>query len=307
MSLWNDPPRWDALCSGAACPICLRGEPLDLLATFDGSWLTMQESAPVRGYVCLVSRIHAVELHHLPEPAALSLMRDARRVSRALAAVTGAVKLNYEIHGNSLPHLHIHFFPRYPGDPFEGQPINPRLARQPVYAPGEFAALRVALATALGCANFTPMNALFQKLNFKGHKAIHILNAPESFQAAMEEMRPLTSVQTTLARAKDVQFALAFATKKAEVDKFADQVAKASAGDAVIWIAYPKGTSKKYKCEFNRDNGWDRLGSHGFEPVRMVAIDEDWSALRFRRVEHIKTMTRSFALTEAGKAKAAKS
>ena len=48
------------------------------------------------------------------------------------------------------------------------------------------------------------------------------------------------------------------------------------------------------------------VGAHGFEPVRMVAIDEDWSALRFRRVEHIKTMTRSFALTEAGKAKAAK-
>ena len=38
--------------------------------------------------------------------------------------------------------------------------------------------------------------------------------------------------------------------------------------------------------------------------MRQVAIDEDWSALRFRKVEHIKTMTRSFAATEAGKAKA---
>mgnify|MGYP005835701873 CR=1 FL=1 len=42
------------------------------------------------------------------------------------------------------------------------------------------------------------------------------------------------------------------------------------------------------------------------EPVRQVAIDEDWSALRFRRVEYIKTMTRSFAMTLEGKAKAAK-
>ena len=42
---------------------------------------------------------------------------------------------------------------------------------------------------------------------------------------------------------------------------------------------------------------------HGFEPVRQVAIDEDWSALRFRRAEHIKTMTRSFAMTTTGKEK----
>ena len=34
------------------------------------------------------------------------------------------------------------------------------------------------------------------------------------------------------------------------------------------------------------------MGDAGFEPVRMVAIDEDWSALRFRRVEFIKTMNR---------------
>jgi diadenosine tetraphosphate (Ap4A) HIT family hydrolase len=69
----------------------------------------MQEAAPVRGYACLVSRTHAVELHELPEATAYAFMRDARRVSSALLATTGAVKLNYEIHGNSLPHLHMHF------------------------------------------------------------------------------------------------------------------------------------------------------------------------------------------------------
>jgi hypothetical protein len=35
----------------------------------------------------------------------------------------------------------------------------------------------------------------------------------------------------------------------------------------------------------------------------MVAIDEDWSALRFRKAEHIKTMTRGFAMSEEGKKK----
>jgi diadenosine tetraphosphate (Ap4A) HIT family hydrolase len=149
MSLWNDLTGWAALCSGATCPICLRREPLDIVAKLEASWVTMQEAAPIQGYVCLVSQIHAIELHDLPDATATAFMRDARRVSKALATATGAVKLNYEIHGNSLPHLHIHFFPRYRGDQFEGQPINPRLVKNPVYSPGEFQRIRDAFLAAL--------------------------------------------------------------------------------------------------------------------------------------------------------------
>ena len=149
MNLWNDPERWSALCSGEACPICQRSQPLDVVAKLESSWVTMGESAPVRGYVCLVSQTHAVDLHDLPEAAASAFMRDARTVSRAIASLTGAVKMNYEIHGNSIPHLHMHFFPRYRGDQFEGQPINPKLVVQPVYAAGEFERLRDGFVVAL--------------------------------------------------------------------------------------------------------------------------------------------------------------
>jgi diadenosine tetraphosphate (Ap4A) HIT family hydrolase len=112
----------------------------------------MQEAAPVRGYACLVSQTHAVELHDLPAAVAEAFMRDAQRVSRALAVATAAVKLNYEIHGNSVPHLHMHFFPRYRGDQFEGQPINPKLVARPVYAAGEFLRMRHAFLAALDSA-----------------------------------------------------------------------------------------------------------------------------------------------------------
>lgn len=149
MSLWNDDDRWSALCSGAACPICQRREPMDVVAKLEASWVTMQEAAPVPGYVCLVSQTHAVELHDLPAAIACAFMRDARRVSMAVARVTGAVKINYEIHGNSIPHLHMHYFPRYRGDQFEGQPINPRLVVQPVYAPGQFERMRDAFVATL--------------------------------------------------------------------------------------------------------------------------------------------------------------
>ena len=109
----------------------------------------MSEASAVPGYVCLVSQIHAVELHDLPAAAAEAFMRDARRVSKAVATVTGAVKINYEIHGNSIPHLHMHVFPRYRGDRFEGQPINPRLVMQPVYGVGEFEKTRDAFVAEL--------------------------------------------------------------------------------------------------------------------------------------------------------------
>lgn len=145
------------------------------------------------------------------------------------------------------------------------------------------------------------MPTVFEKLNFKSHPAVHICNAPASFLPALEEIRALTTIHSTLPKKGSVFFALTFATKQNEVDSFAQRIASLAEGDAIVWIAYPKGTSKKYKCEFNRDNGWAKLGEVGFEPVRMVAIDEDWSALRFRRVEHIKSMTRSTALTTAGK------
>jgi diadenosine tetraphosphate (Ap4A) HIT family hydrolase len=149
MSLWNDPDRWSALCSGAACPICQRSEPLDVVAELEASWVTMQETAPVPGYVCLVSKTHAVDLHDLAEPVASAFMRDARKVSKAVSSATCAVKMNYEIHGNSIPHLHMHFFPRYRGDQFEGYPIDPKLVVQPVYAPGEFEKARDVFVAAL--------------------------------------------------------------------------------------------------------------------------------------------------------------
>lgn len=144
------------------------------------------------------------------------------------------------------------------------------------------------------------MNPTFKKLNYAGQTDIFVLNAPESFQAALNEMQGITHVHNEVKTSDKPEFILTFATKQAEVDAFADLLAAHTRGDAVVWVAYPKGTSKRFKCEFNRDNGWDKLGAAGFEPVRQVAIDEDWSALRFRRVAFIKTMKRGGAISEAG-------
>ena len=151
-------------------------------------------------------------------------------------------------------------------------------------------------------ASFNVMNPIFKKLNFKDQGAVVVVNAPPSFKKEMLEMKAVTKVVTAISSG-EISFFLGFVTKQQEVDALVEKVVPLLAKDGLFWFAYPKGSSKKYKCEFNRDSGWTKLGKHDFEPVRMVAIDEDWSALRFRRAEHIKTMTRSFAMSETGKKK----
>lgn len=149
------------------------------------------------------------------------------------------------------------------------------------------------------------MNDVFKKLNYKAQKVIYVINAPPSFDKNLKEMKGIASVKTTLSKNDEIEFVLSFVTKQKEVDTLTKQITSSMSSDGLLWFAYPKGTSKKYTCEFNRDNGWKELGAMGYEPVRMVAIDEDWSALRFRNVDHIKKMTRSRTISEKGKEKMA--
>jgi len=132
-----------------------------------------------------------------------------------------------------------------------------------------------------------PMPTTFDKLNLKDQQELAVLNAPSSFEGELAGLKG-RNVQRTLKLVKQLDYFLAFVTKKAEVDALAPQIDKRAIGDAIVWFAYPKGTSKKYKCDFNRDNGWDALNKLGWETVRAVAIDEDWSALRMRRKEFVK-------------------
>ena len=152
MSSWRDTERWSAWVRGDDCPICrtVKADDEAFVAELEVSRVMMPESgAPMRGYVWLAVRRHVVELHELEPAEGAAFMRDMQCVSRAVAAATGAVKLNYEIHGNTVPHLHLHLFPRYVGDPFEGGPIVPRSVTAPVYASGEYTLLRRSVAEAL--------------------------------------------------------------------------------------------------------------------------------------------------------------
>ena len=132
------------------------------------------------------------------------------------------------------------------------------------------------------------MSKLFDKLNLKDHREILVLSAPASFESELAALIGVTVFRDP-GKVETVRFALAFATTQVEVDHLAKLLSAKAEGDALLWFAYPKGTSKNYLCDFNRDTGWSVLKGAGFDTVRAVAIDEDWSALRFRRVEYIKS------------------
>ncbi len=144
------------------------------------------------------------------------------------------------------------------------------------------------------------MEGVFKKLNYKGQGKVHILNAPSSFEPELLVLEDQAEIVT---RAEgDVHFALGFVLTQDQVDAFAHSIGPKLEGDAICWLAYPKKSSKKYSSDINRDAGWDALGDYQLEPVRQVAIDEDWSALRFRKVDFIKDFKRKFgALSKEGK------
>jgi diadenosine tetraphosphate (Ap4A) HIT family hydrolase len=153
MSRWIDPEEWTRLLTPEGCPICRDRWPSSAIAELEVSSVARGEShGPLPGSCAVFLRRHAVELHELAPDEAAAYVRDLQRVSRAVQAASGAVKINLEIHGNTIPHLHTHVFPRYPGDPFQGSPINPRLLAGSWTPPVEHAEVRRRVMAALGAS-----------------------------------------------------------------------------------------------------------------------------------------------------------
>jgi diadenosine tetraphosphate (Ap4A) HIT family hydrolase len=140
--LWTDHDKWLRLCKKDNCPVCVESAPPSDLVTIsetDFCWLEAHPRVALRGTCYVMPKRHAVELFDLSEEDAVALVKYLMRVSRALKEVTGAAKINMEVHGNTVPHLHVHLFPRYvEGDRFGDGPIDPRMVQPPAYQEGEF-------------------------------------------------------------------------------------------------------------------------------------------------------------------------
>jgi diadenosine tetraphosphate (Ap4A) HIT family hydrolase len=113
----------------AACPFCRKLADLEQLPAHEVVWRFPQSVALLgtwqfyHGYCLLISRQHATELSGLDDAARRAYLDEMCLLARAVETACRPAKLNYELLGNQVPHLHWHLFPRYADDPDARRPV----------------------------------------------------------------------------------------------------------------------------------------------------------------------------------------
>jgi len=129
---------------------------------------------------------------------------------------------------------------------------------------------------------------LRKKLAIKPGYKLLILNAPDGY---IDQLNPLpegATVHTQAAGESGFDFVQVFARSKADVDNHAQSAVRLLKQGGLLWFAFPKKTSK-IKTDVTRDVGWDTLMDMAYGPVTAIAIDDTWSALRFRPNSEVKS------------------
>lgn len=128
---WMPLEHWRALVRGNGCPLCAdlaTHEPASAegytVADLDHSRLRLAANQWVTGYCVLICNTHVREPFELRADERAQFFGDLMLAARALDQVFTPIKLNYQILGNLVPHLHCHLVPRYHGDPAPGTPID---------------------------------------------------------------------------------------------------------------------------------------------------------------------------------------
>ena len=138
------------------------------------------------------------------------------------------------------------------------------------------------------------MNPLLKKLNYKEGITLFSFDMPSEVEQLLTD--PNVNIESNKRKVSKPDFVLFFVSTFDDISKAVDLLLNNLPDDPIIWMCYPKQSSKKYSCQFNRDTGWNLMGKLNVEPVRQVAINEDWSALRFRKIDQIKKLSRNFGL-----------
>jgi predicted SnoaL-like aldol condensation-catalyzing enzyme len=130
------------------------------------------------------------------------------------------------------------------------------------------------------------MASTVKKLGLKSGMRALVLGAPSGYINSLAPLPDRVEVSQSLGSAHEfVQF---FATKKSEIKKSAKKLLQSAAPGALVWITYPKKTSG-VESDLSREAVWAAMESTGWRPVSQIAIDEVWSALRFRPAEDVKS------------------
>lgn len=138
------------------------------------------------------------------------------------------------------------------------------------------------------------MTYLLKKLNYKGQERIAIINADESFTENVSNILPDVRIDKKIDPRFPYGFIILFVKEESEVENLAPLAIHNLVADGILWFCYPKKSSKKAISALSRDYGWKTLNDTGFYGIRMISIDETWSALRFRNIKYIKSVSGRF-------------
>jgi hypothetical protein len=130
------------------------------------------------------------------------------------------------------------------------------------------------------------MNPIIKKLGLKPGMRTLVMAAPDGY---LDRLAPLPEgVDIATKPAGMFEFIQFFATRMAEIEKTAPGLLHRAAPGAVFWVTYPKKTSG-IESDLSRDILAAAMTSKGWRPVSIVALDEVWSALRFRPIADVKS------------------
>jgi len=118
--------------------------------------------------------------------------------------------------------------------------------------------------------------SLAKKLNVKDGITVRVVGKPEGVDLGDVPTATAADAYGT----HGAQGVLVFARTLADVEATCDPAVEAAREDRLAWIAYPK--AGQLGTDLNRDILWQRLHPRGILGVRQVALDDVWSAMRFR-------------------------
>ena len=124
---------------------------------------------------------------------------------------------------------------------------------------------------------------LLKKLQVKAGTRLWLINVPEHVAEALTAGAEVEPVR----HGEPFDGAIAFCLNPTEVESFAGQILQGLPEDGLLWFAYRKGEAAK-ASGLSRDVGWTALNAKGFNPVRSIAFDDEWTGLRFRHDTMVK-------------------
>lgn len=130
------------------------------------------------------------------------------------------------------------------------------------------------------------MKTLFDKLKLEGQKEILIINEPDGFT---EELSRWTGIEIieSLVRINKVDFVLLFVKNTVELETQLPSLFPKLDEDAVLWIAHPRKRSEHLQTDINDRYTWKALSQNCYEPVDRLKVNNDWEAVRFRKMEYL--------------------